>query len=182
MRTIVTGPLRLRDWRIKDASDLFDYAKHEQVGPMAGWQPHDTIAESHKIIELFIKQQDVWAIELVAHRKVIGSIGLHQDHKRQNKNARMIGFVLHPNYWGQGIMVQATLAVMNYAFLEEHIDCISVYHFPFNLQSKRVIEKCGFKYEGTLKRVATNVSGDIVDHCCYLITKEEYIDFINRQK
>jgi [ribosomal protein S5]-alanine N-acetyltransferase len=182
MKTIDVGPLRLRSWHNKDAKDLFDYAKHDLVGPMAGWKPHESVEESQRIIELFIKQQDVWAIEHIASRKVIGSIGLHQDHKRQNQNARMIGFVLHSNYWGQGIMVQAAMAVMNYAFYNEPIDCISVYHFPSNYQSKRVIEKCGFIYEGTLRRVATHVSGTVVDHCCYSITKEEYIHFISTQK
>ena len=146
MKTIETSRLVLREFRQSDLDDFFAYAKSEKVGPMAGWKPHENIEESQKILNMFIEENEVWAIEDKHLNKVIGSIGLHQDAKRSNPQARMLGYVLSEDYWGSGIMLEASRALLNYAFNECRYDLVSVYHFPFNLQSKSVIEKIGFKY------------------------------------
>jgi len=38
--------LILRKVELKDVEDMFEYAKDEMVGPMAGWEPHKTIKDS----------------------------------------------------------------------------------------------------------------------------------------
>lgn len=35
-----TERLVLRDWRMEDVEDLYEYARDSEVGPMAGWEPH----------------------------------------------------------------------------------------------------------------------------------------------
>ena len=37
---LITERLILRPWEDGDAADLYQYAKDERVGPMAGWAPH----------------------------------------------------------------------------------------------------------------------------------------------
>ena len=54
------------------------------------------------------------------------------------------------------------------------LELISVYHYPFNEGSKRVIEKCGFKYEGTLRQSSTIYNGDVYDDVCYSMTIEDF--------
>ena len=51
---------------------------------------------------------------------------------------------------------------------------ISVFHYPHNIRSKRVIEKCGFKYEVTIKHGNKIYDGQIFDTVCYSILKSEY--------
>ena len=41
-----TERLVLRRWEDSDAGDLFEYAKDPDVGPIAGWPPHQSIEES----------------------------------------------------------------------------------------------------------------------------------------
>jgi ribosomal-protein-alanine N-acetyltransferase len=106
--------------------------------------------------------------------KVIGSIGLHIDRKRNNDNVRMLGYVLSEDYWGKGLMTEAAREVIRYAFEDMGLDLISVYHYPSNIRSKRVIEKCGFQYEGTLKRASVIFNGNIYDDVCYSLTREDY--------
>ena len=67
----------MRNWQISDSKDLFEYAKSDLVGPNAGWKPHESIDKSLEIIKMFIKDNDVYAIELKSENKVIGSIGIH---------------------------------------------------------------------------------------------------------
>ena len=57
---------------------------------------------------------------------------------------------------------------------KKKLDVLSVIHYTFNTRSKRVIEKCGFKYEGTIRNAKELYDGRIVDEACYSILKEEY--------
>jgi putative acetyltransferase len=71
-------------------------------------------------------------------------------------------------------MTEAVKRVIKYAFEEMNIDLISVFHYPHNIRSKRVIEKCGFQYEVTLSQICKIYDGQIFDAVCYSILKSEY--------
>ena len=44
------------------------------------------------------------------------------------------------------------------------LDLISATCYPDNLRSRRVLEKCGFVYEGTLHRAELLFNGEVRDH------------------
>ncbi|MEG1924035.1 MAG: GNAT family N-acetyltransferase [Clostridia bacterium] len=99
--------------------------------------------ESKAILkEVFLGQENMFAIEY--NGKVIGSVGLIPDNMRRKTNSLMLGYKLSEDYWGKGIMFECCEAVINYAFSALKIDLISVTCYTDNLQSRRVIEKCGF--------------------------------------
>lgn len=174
MKTLETVSLRLRAWSLQDVDDLYEYAKSPHVGPNAGWKPHENKAESLEILTSFINDEQDWAVVYKENGKVIGSIGLHDDPKRLVKNARLMGYVLHEAYWGRGLATQAAKAVLGYAFEQEDASIVSIAHYPFNKRSGRVIEKCGFVYEGTLRRAFTVYDGSVYDLVCYSMLQEDY--------
>ena len=45
-----TKRLVLRPWTEADAESLYEYARDPDVGPAAGWPPHESAEESRKII------------------------------------------------------------------------------------------------------------------------------------
>lgn len=174
MKLLETDRLILRDWKTQDLDDFYEYAKCLEVGPNAGWKPHACKEETEKILKSFMETCDTWAIQLKENNKVIGSIGLHKDTMRAGINSKMLGYVLSKDYWGRGIMPEAVNEVIRYAFEYEKLDLIAVHHFRFNDRSKRVIEKCGFKYEGTLRKGHKLFNDKIVDLVIYSLLKEEY--------
>ncbi len=174
MKTLVTERLLLRAFDEKDAGDVFAYAQNPKVGPAAGWKPHESREESLEIVRMFIRQGEVWAIVDRATERVIGSIGLHRDTKRDYSRSRSVGYVLAEEYWGCGLAAEAVREVTRFAFDELGLDILSVVHFPFNAQSKRVIEKCGFRYEGTIRLATPVFSGDVHDDVCYSLTRAEF--------
>lgn len=174
MKTLETSRLCLRDFRLNDCDDFFEYAKSDKVGPMAGWKPHENKEESQKILEMFMSENEVWAIELKSISKVIGSIGLHKDSRRNNPKSMMLGYVLSEDYWGKGMMVEAARAVLDYGFNECDLSLISVYHFPFNTQSSSVIHKLGFKPEGVIRQSTLRYDNVMLDSVCYSMTKDEF--------
>lgn len=151
-----TDRLVLREWKESDLEDFFEYCSVDGVGQMAGWSPHENIEKSKEILDLFIKEKKTFCIEFEG--KAIGSVGI----ERYNENAfpeyanlkgREIGFVLSKAYWGKGIMPEAVKAVIKYCFEGLGCDFLMCGHFVWNTQSKRVQQKCGFRYLKTVDYV-----------------------------
>lgn len=83
---------------------------------------------------------------------MIGGIGLHNrklDVSLEDLEQREIGYVLNPKYWGNGYVPEAVMALIKYGFEKMNLDLIWCGHYDFNIKSKRVNEKCGFKYRFT---------------------------------
>lgn len=146
-----TDRLILREWSLNDLDDFFEYASNPDVGPRAGWIPHQNKEESLRILNRFIKEKKTFAIVYKQNNKVIGSLGVEfyelEDKLTEfsNYQGRSIGYVLSKDYWGQGLMPEAVKAVIDYLFNVLDYDFLTCGYFDFNNQSKRVQEKCGFK-------------------------------------
>lgn len=167
--------LILRPIYISDVDDVFEYSKRPMVGPKAGWKPHESKDETIEIMNmLFIDQETVWGIVPKETGKIIGSIGLIYDPKRENESVKMIGYAMSDLYWGNGYMTEAARAVIKHGFEQCGIDLISAYCYPENARSMRVIEKCGFVYEGTLRLAERLYNGEVKDNACYSLTLEQY--------
>ncbi|MGI6151738.1 MAG: GNAT family N-acetyltransferase [Christensenellales bacterium] len=175
MKPLETPRLNLRRWYESDAKDLFAYARLPQVGPSAGWKPHETLSESISIIRKFIAEDETWAVVDKVSRRVIGSVGLHRDDMRAIPNCRSLGYALSPSFWGRGFATEAALAALRFAFLEMELALVSASHYPGNLASQRVIEKCGFRHEGTVRGAARSYDGKAMDLVCYSLLREEYL-------
>ena len=176
MKTIETQRLLLRPWREEDLEDLYAYARDPQVGPGAGWKPHESIRESQQILKTVLMVPEVWALELRETGRPIGSIGLHRDRKRNLPASvvREIGYWLGRPYWGRGFMPEAVRAVLDYAFAKLQLELVSCSHFPDNDASRRVIEKLGFRYEGLLRHGFRIYDGSVLDMMVYSMTRQEY--------
>ena len=177
MKEITTDRLIIRPWKIGDSSDLYEYAKSELVGPNAGWKPHNSEEESKEIINMFISNNDSYAIVLKSENKVIGGIGLHNrkpDIDLQDLEQREIGYVLNPKYWGNEYVPEAVKALIDYGFNKMNLDLIWCGHYDFNNNSKRVIEKCGFNYKFKRKEKLESLDNLEVTVLYYNIFKSKY--------
>lgn len=146
-----TERLILRPWEESDLEDFYEYAKVDGVGQMAGWEPHKSIQESKKILDMFIREKKTFALELKENHKVIGSLGLENlslllDEKYEKLAGREIGYVLSKDYWGQGLMPEAVKRVIRFCFEDLNYDYLICCHWIENSQSQRVIEKSGFQF------------------------------------
>ena len=59
---------------------------------------------------------------------------------------------------------------------------LAISHFAGNDRSRRVIEKCGFRYEGILYQAYRRYDGMVFDDVCYAILKEDYFSDPERYK
>lgn len=172
--TLTTERLTLRPFREDDVEALYAYSKDEEVGRNAGWKPHESLLESSDILHLvFLNQSSVWAIERQTDHRLMGSIGLITDSARQYGSARSLGYALGVDYWGQGYMTEAVRAAVRFGFGQMGLDLISATCYPDNPASRRVLEKCGFQYEGVLHRAELLYNGQVKDHLCFYLPHEK---------
>ena len=145
-----TERLILRRWKNSDAEDLYQYAKDPDVGPIAGWPPHQSIDESRYIIENVLSGKEAYAICLKTDHKAIGAIELklkgHTDMTECDDECEM-GYWLGKPFWGQGIMPEAAREMLRHAFEDLGMTKVWVGYYEGNMKSKRVQEKVGFRYQ-----------------------------------
>jgi len=148
MKLLESSRLILRPWKISDLDDLHEFMSNEKVANLAGFSVRNSKEESLKILKQFIidSSDSLWAVGLKNTNKVVGWIELHKYSEGIDINSKEIGCVLSQKYWGQGLMPEAFKQVLSYGFNEEELDSIVCSHFVNNNQSKRLIEKSGFKY------------------------------------
>jgi ribosomal-protein-alanine N-acetyltransferase len=148
---IETERLILRPFKASDLRDLNEYASVDGVGEMAGWKHHETMEKSQEILDLFMKENKTFAIVFKETDKVIGSLGVEKYGMEAALTefypykGREIGYVLSKDHWGRGIMPEAARAVIDYLFNDLDLDFLTCGYYDFNIQSRRVQEKCGFR-------------------------------------
>ncbi len=174
--TLHTPRLTLRPWRQEDLEDLYAYASDPEVGPMAGWQPHESLEKSKMILDRFVGDGRTFALEY--RGRVVGSLGIEgYDEARYPEfselRVRELGFVLGRDCWGQGLMPEAANAVIRWLFEEMDLDLILCGHFLWNRQSLRVQEKCGFRHYDY--GVFHTKTGKAEDHELRILTREDWL-------
>lgn len=174
LQTLESERLVLRSLSEADVDDMYFYAAEPDVGPCAGWKPHANRAETLGLIRLFMAKDNVWGIERKSDRRLIGSLGIHEDKWRNLPDVCTFGYVLAKDCWGHGYMTEAVRRALAYAFTEAGKNLVSISHYTFNDRPRRVIEKCGFVYEGTIRRAFIRYDGEVFDEAVYSLTKAEW--------
>lgn len=85
-----------------------------------------------------------WVIERLTDAEFVGCCGLRP--YRPVEEVHELGFHLRPKFWGQGLASEAARAAIEYAFGTVGARGLSAGHHPGNVNSKKVIEKLGFRY------------------------------------
>ena len=160
---IETERLLLRPWRESDAEALFRYASDPDVGPRAGWQPHQDIVESLLVIRTVFSNDHIWAIELKETGEAIGCIGYFlygESNIAIGENDAEIGYWIARPYWNQGICTEALRAMIDYGFNVKGFEVLWSDFFVDNPASGRVMEKCGFRDTGEFNWCSHLYRGD----------------------
>ena len=172
--SLETDRLLLRPITRDDAEDIFEYSSNPSVGPNAGWAPHRSVEDTYAFIDRVASAPHVFGIVEKKSGKMVGSIGLIKDQFRKNTDCLMLGYGLGEPWWGKGYATEASLEVIRYGFEDLGLSLISCNHYLFNTRSKRVIERCGFTCEGTIRGVEASPDGIMQDCVSYSMTRQEY--------
>lgn len=174
---IETDRLILRRYKIEDADAMYkNWASDSEVTKFLTWQPHSSVDVSRSIIENWLKEYSdekyyQWAIVLKDNgNEPIGDISVV--HMNEDISMVHIGYCLGRAWWRRGIMSEALKAVTDFMFDTVEVNRVESRHDPRNPNSGKVMQKCGMKYEGTLRSADRNNQG-ICDACYYALLRSE---------
>ena len=176
-KTLETDRLILRPFRAEDAQAMYaNWASDPEVTKFLSWPAYKSIDDARSILKIWLEGYEKpdfyqWAIVLKELGQPIGSISVVNLDNRVD--LAEIGYCIGKLWWGCGIMPEAVKSVMAYLFEEVGMQRLEVGHDPENPASGAAIRKCGFTYEGTLRRRIRSNRG-ITDVAWYSMLKEEY--------
>ena len=125
-----------------------------------------------EIIRTVFAKKETYAITI--DDNAIGCVGLlfypDTNHYWDNEGVEL-GYWIGEEYWGQGLVAEACQELIKHAFEDLNIDKIYASFKYENHQSKRVLEKLGFKYYCDLKNV--DYSGKEIREIAMFLDKEK---------
>lgn len=167
--------VKLRKWKLADAEDLAKALSNKKVQDrLRDGLPYPyTEQDGREYISAMLAADanDTFAFAVTVDEKVIGSIGAFRQANIHNRTAEL-GYYIAEEYWGKGITTEAVKQLCDYVFTNTNIIRIFAEPFVDNIGSCRVLEKVGFKYEGTLRSNALK-NGAVLDMKMYSCLREE---------
>ncbi|MBR2562861.1 MAG: GNAT family N-acetyltransferase [Eubacterium sp.] len=183
--TLDTERLLLRRWQEDDAEDLYRYACDPDVGPIAGWPPHQSVEESRQVIRTVLNGKESYAVCLKEDGRAIGTIELklngRTDMTDRDDECEM-GYCLSKAFWGRGIMPEAVKEMLRHAFEDCGMRKVWIGYYEGNDKSRRVQEKCGFTYQWTSHDLDVPLMHEKRTGHVSLMTKEDWMAMTGRDK
>jgi [ribosomal protein S5]-alanine N-acetyltransferase len=145
-----TGRMVLRRIEPTDADDLLFLRSDAAIMKYLDREPLHSVNEAALFIRRISDSLEhnegiTWGISLKDDTRLVGTIGfwrLMKEHFRAE-----IGYLLHPAYWGKGLVSEAITTVMDYGFNVMKLHSVEANVNPTNKASVRVLEKTGFVQE-----------------------------------
>ncbi len=163
----------LRPWREEDAMDLAAAIGNPRVqanlrdGLPMPYTEADALAY---IAYAACPEHCVFAIDVDG--RAVGSIAITRGENIHRRTGEL-GYYLAEPYWHRGIAPEAVRQMTAWAFA--HTDLLRIYAEPFsdNLASRRVLEKAGYRREGTMRANAVK-AGRVRDMELYAAVRADY--------
>ncbi len=143
-----TDRLILRQLQIDDENEILFLRSDERMLEFTGIPKAKSLDDARAYIEKINKgiaadEWIMWGITLKENdRKIIGTICFWNLSKEKNKAE--IGYVLHPDFWGKGIMQEAAERVIVFGFETMKLDFIDTDLDPKNQRSIKLLERNHF--------------------------------------
>ena len=173
---INTERLLLRQVDKTDVNEIFFLRSDEIIMKYLDKAPAKNLDDAYKFIQLISDNEKnnidiTWAIALKGNPKLLGTIcfwNIQKEHYRAE-----IGYVLHPEHWGRGLMQEAITAVLKYGFNIMNLHSVEAQVNPNNTSSIKLLEKNGFIREAYFKENYF-YDGKFLDTAVYSLLTSEH--------
>ena len=162
MREIETARLILRPVLRDDLDALARIYARPEVGRYTSRTGLITRKQSQDIVERSARLWEhygygPWTAIERATRAIIGRVGLNLLADWPGPDKWEVGWELDPAFWGRGLATEGERVGVHLGFEAAGLHRIISATLAQNLASRRVMEKCGLKYQGTLRYHGTEL-------------------------
>ena len=174
---IISNRIILRKFNEKDILPSFEnWARDYKTTEFLNWKPHEDILKTEVIIldwinkyqnKLFYK----WAIVPKLLNEPIGAISITQIN--DFTSSLRLDYFIGSKWWHQGYMTETLSIIVPYLFDEIKANRIEALYDTRNENAGKLLSKCGFLYEGTLRNADINNSG-LSDVAIYAYLASDY--------
>lgn len=177
---IQTERFILRAPEDKDSQDLLALYSDEAVVQYMPFTPfeseEDARGEMSWYAKIFKEHTGLrWMIEDRESCRVIGTCGFLNYENVHNRAE--VGYDLHSDYWGRGVMTEVARAVLHFGFMRMQLNKIEAKVEPENEASIRLLHKLGFQQEGVLRQHEFE-KGRYIDLAVFAQLKSEMSKYI----
>lgn len=144
MHRLVTERLILRHAREHDLEAMHAVLSHPVAMRYWSTPPHTDIAQTRDWLADMIATRDGTDFVVEHDGRVIGKAGCYR--------LPEIGYILHPDVWGQGFAVEALGAIIPHIFARHPVEALRADVDPRNPASIRLLERLGFVPDGSSKK------------------------------
>lgn len=164
--------VEIRKVRLSDSTDLRELINNKDVLKQLSGYPYPCpLSRMKKDVEDGIrgwKTRRSFSFTILADGEIAGSIILENPSK--DKRRYDLGFYIGKRFWGKGIATEAIKQIVKFGFQKLKIYRIQADNDSDNPASGRAMEKAGFRFEGTRKKIQKKKFG-FVDLHLWGITK-----------
>jgi [ribosomal protein S5]-alanine N-acetyltransferase len=178
--TLTTPRLVLRAFTEADAAPLFAFACNPNVTRFTLWDHHKSIADTLAFVRDYAQLRyregtaEPYAITFgIEPATPIGACGCFW--ASQPNRTMELGYWVAEPFWGMGIAVEASRAAIAHAFQTFDPQRLQARVIAGNVASMRVLEKLGFRSEGTLRSSLLR-RGQYEDVVFYSLLRSEWSD------
>lgn len=153
-----------------DIEFLQELVNHPDVWPNLAQYAPLTEQNERQFVESLADSDDVHLV-ICTDDNPLGIVGLNDLDATWGKAE--LGYMLHPDHWGNGYMTDAARRLVRYGFDQRRLHKVTANAFANNPASKRVLEKVGFVEEGHFREHAY-LDGEYVDVVRYGLLADEF--------
>jgi ribosomal-protein-serine acetyltransferase len=139
-----------------DADELYAliHAERAYLGQWMGWASAQSLDDTVEFIRETRRQlaeNNGFQTAIILEGRIIGVVGFHGVDWTHRKTS--IGYWLSEEDQGNGTMTQAVRALVDHALGTWQLRRVEVRIAPENVRSRAIVERLGFREEGTLRQV-----------------------------
>lgn len=141
--------------KVTDNDQVFVFAglSHPDVIPFYGVR-YDSLETTKAQMDWYAKNEadDAGGAWKIAERQTGNEMGViaYYAHKKEHRKAE-VGFWLLPEYWQKGFAAEALRLVVQFCQEQKDIHRLEAFVEDGNAASCKVLVKCGFVHEGSMK-------------------------------
>lgn len=150
LETLHGKQIDLKEISMDDAASLFELRSNEEVMKFIERPRTTHLQEAKDMIQKMDEYAITgngfsWGIYLIETGSLIGTIGFYRIDKENLRGE--VGYLLHPNFWGKGIMSEALQLALEYGFATIKFHSIIACIHPENEASRNLLRRHHFQKE-----------------------------------